>query len=169
MKFQKALFKYNPYAATNGVLKRGDVVCDCCSKKTNLFYDRQDDIDALCTDCISSGEAAKKFNIQFVYDTDFLDTKDIEKDNELFYRTPSYESWQEPLWLTCCDDYCAFLGDVGTKELEQMGILDEVFEDYEEREPTDDVEWIKDYLTKTGECCGVLVSMFALRRISFTC
>lgn len=37
------------------------------------------------------------------------------------------ESWQGEYWLACCDDFCAYIGDVGTKELEEMGIADEVF------------------------------------------
>jgi protein yieJ len=39
--------------------------------------------------------------------------------------------------VACCDDYCAFLGDVGTKELEELGIADEVFDDYVKRDEYD--------------------------------
>lgn len=49
--------------------------------------------------------------------------------HELFHRTPGYISWQGEYWLACCDDYCAYIETVGTKELEEMGIANEVFAD----------------------------------------
>ena len=53
----------------------------------------------------------------------------------------------------CCDDYCTFLGDVGTEELEAMGIADAVFADYEERggDPR-----VREVLQAVGETAGYL-------------
>ena len=47
---------------------------------------------------------------------------------ELAHRTPSYTSWQGETWVACCGDYCAYIGPVGTEELEETGMADELFE-----------------------------------------
>ena len=54
---------------------------------------------------------------------------DDERLDELIHRTPGYHGWQQEYWRAHCGDYCAFLGYVGYKELEQMGIVDEVLDD----------------------------------------
>lgn len=36
--------------------------------------------------------------------TDFLE--------ELLFRTPGYSSWQEPIWLAHCNDFCQYLGEM---------------------------------------------------------
>lgn len=37
--------------------------------------------------------------------------------DEMFCRTLPYESWQSEHWLAYCDDFCVYIGDVGTREL----------------------------------------------------
>ena len=56
-------------------------------------------------------------------------------------------------WLSCCQDYCAYLGTVGTRELEEMGIAEQVLEEYEARDEFQDVA---EYLVKDGSMCGYL-------------
>jgi len=36
--------------------------------------------------------------------------------------------WQQEYWIAHCDDYCAFVGYVGWKELVEMGIDNEMKE-----------------------------------------
>lgn len=66
---------------------------------------------------------------------------------------PGYLSWQGEYWLSCCNDYCAYLGSVGTNELKEMGIAEEVFEEYNKRDEFADVE---KYMVKDGSVCGYL-------------
>ena len=68
-------------------------------------------------------------------------------------RTPGYVSWQGEYWLACCNDYCAFIGNVGAKELEDMGIADEVFEEYDS---LNKYEGAREYLEKSGPLAGYL-------------
>jgi uncharacterized protein CbrC (UPF0167 family) len=78
---------------------------------------------------------------------------DEEKKEELFCRTPGYISWQGEYWLTCCDDYCAFVGNVGTSELERLGIADEIIDEYEKKGEYNN---IRHTLSKDGAMCGYL-------------
>ena len=71
----------------------------------------------------------------------------------LFCQTPGYSSWQGEYWLSCCQDYCAYLGTVGTHELEEMGIAEQVLAEYESRNEFQDVA---EYLVKDGSMCGYL-------------
>lgn len=136
-----------------------NIVCECCGKDTEVYYNGsiycEQDISYLCPTCISSGMAAKKFDATFVQDADKLSINDTKKDDKLFRRTPGYESWQGEHWIACCDDYCEFLGDVGTRELEEMGIADEVFEDYTKRAEYDD-KMLREHLVKAGDIAGYL-------------
>lgn len=75
------------------------------------------------------------------------------KIDELLNRTPGYTSWQGEHWLACCDDFCAYIGEVGTKELVEMGIADDVFAEYD---ALDEYENARDYLVKAGSMCGYL-------------
>ncbi len=79
-----------------------------------------EDVECLCPQCIANGEAAKKFHGEFVQAAEDFKVNDENKREELYCRTPGYMSWQGEYWLACCDDYSAYIGEVGTKELEQM-------------------------------------------------
>lgn len=147
-------FKYHPNLYNNDVLKRSIGVCDCCGQKVEEYVESmycKEKVKCICLQCISSGKAAKKFDGTFVQDAMPLD--DTEKKEELFCRTPGYISWQGEYWLTCCNDYCAFVDNVGTKELEEYGIADEVIKEYEGRNEYTD---IREKLKKDGSLCGYL-------------
>lgn len=147
-------FKYNPNVDDLGIVKHINRICNCCGKKVDEYIDSmycKEKVDCICIKCIASGEAAKKFDGTFIQDAMPLDDK--EKKEELFCRTPGYISWQGEYWLTCCNDYCAFIGNVGTKELEELGIEEEVIDEYEK---TGHYRNIRSYLTKDGSLCGYL-------------
>ena len=156
-------FRYHPDPFKTGVFKDDTiVVCECCEQPTDMYYCGSvycvTDVKYLCPHCIASGAAAAKFDASFIQDADPLppSTSDAQaKTEELFKRTPGYFSWQGEHWLTCCDDYCEFLGDVGTKELEEMGIAKEVFEEYALRREFA-VEDVRDYLVAGGDMAGYL-------------
>lgn len=99
-------------------------------------------------------EVAKKFDGQFIEWAEDFKVNDENKREELYCRTPGYISWQGERWLACCEDYCAYLGDVGTKELEEMGIADEVFAEYDSSDCR--YEDARKYLVKSGSMAGYL-------------
>ena len=151
-------FRYHPNPLDTGAFKEGEAkTCPCCGKKSTVYYSTMpygiENVSYLCPLCISSGEAAKKYDATFIQDAEWKGEPDKEKDEELFCRTPGYISWQGEYWLSCCGDYCAYLGTVGTKELKAMDIADEVFEEYAAKNEFEDVE---EYLVKDGSLCGYL-------------
>ena len=156
-------FRYHPDSFKTGVFKDdASVVCECCEQATDVYYRGSiyctADVKYLCPHCIASGAAAAKFDAGFIQDADTLTpgaTDAQAKTKELFQRTPGYFSWQGAHWLTCCDDYCEFLGDVGTKELQDLGIADEVFEEYSLRGEFA-VEDVRDCLIAGGDTAGYL-------------
>ena len=156
-------FRYHPDPFKTGVFK-GDasVVCECCEQATDVYYCGSvysvKDVNYLCPHCIASGAASAKFDAGFIQDADPLppSTSNAQaKTEELFKRTPGYFSWQGERWLVCCDDYCEFLGDVGTKELEDLGIAEEVFTEYALRGEFA-VEDAQGYLVAGGDMAGYL-------------
>ncbi len=129
-------FRYHPDPVKTGAFLKSDsaVVCQCCNNPTDIYYSgpfyAEEEVDILCPACIANGEAAMKYDGEFQdeYSTDD-DVDDDERLDELIHRTPGYHGWQQEYWRAHCGDYCAFLGHVGYKELEQMGIVDEVLDD----------------------------------------
>lgn len=153
-------FRYHPNPLETQVFTESDtpIACDCCGKGTRICYSGPfyaiDDIENLCPECIASGEAAKKFNGSFQDDYSVDDVSDKGRLDELIYRTAGYHGWQQEYWRAHCDDYCAFIGYVGAKELRGMGIMEEVLAD----EMWDDQqkEMIQKYLCNHGSAQGYL-------------
>lgn len=153
-------FKYHPNVWQQDVFsKRRDgqsEICQCCGEQTEYFLERmycEKDIDCICPKCVSNGKAAEKFNGEFIQAAQISKVSDKDKVDKLFKRTPGYISWQGEYWLACCNDFCAYIGDVGTKELETMGITDEVFEEYDKLNEYQDA---REYLVKAGSMAGYL-------------
>jgi uncharacterized protein len=157
---EKIQFKYHPNVWKQDVFSSNkdgtNVICQCCGQETKYFLKHMYtsmDINAICPKCVANGKAAKKFDGGFIQDAEINKVTDMAKIDELFNKTPGYLSWQGEYWLTCCNDFCAYIGDVGTKELEEMGIADEVFEEYDKLNEYEDV---RDYLVKAGSLAGYL-------------
>lgn len=150
-------FKYHPNLYTNEIVTFANGKCQCCEKKVNAYIETmycKECVDCICLYCIADGSAAKKFDGFFIQDAEEINNP--EAIEELYSRTPGYLSWQGEYWLACCNDYCEFIGDVGTKELNEMGISDEVFDEYEKKYDEEDIKWLKDNLTARGEVAGYL-------------
>ncbi len=150
----KVQFKYHPNVYDNDIIIKDKGVCECCGNEVDEYCNSMycmEEVECICLECIANGEAAKKFDGEFVQDAE--EVSDDTKREELFCRTPGYLSWQGEYWLACCDDYCAFIGDVGTKELEEMGIADEVFAEFE---ASGGFGWARENLCKAGSLAGYL-------------
>lgn len=148
-------FRYHPNLYENGVVTFENAICQCCKKAVDAYISSmycKANVDCICLNCVENGKAAEKFNGDFIQDSEGQ-ISDQNKTNELYKRTPGYISWQGEYWLTCCDDYCAYIETVGTRELEKMGISEEVFAEYEEKDAYGN---IRDYLEKDGSLCGYL-------------
>ena len=121
-------FRYHPDPLATGSFTEGDPkTCPSCGEDHTIYYALRpycvEELRHLCPTCISTGRAAQKFEAEFIQDADWQGVMDKEKDQILFCQTPGYSSWQGEYWLSCCQDYCAYLGTVGTRELEEMGCL----------------------------------------------
>ncbi len=148
-------FKYHPNLYQSGYVIFGHSVCQCCDQEVDAYIETmysKEDVDCICLECVASGKAAEKFGGCFVQAAED-GVSDNEKTEELFRRTPGYECWQGEYWLTCCGDYCAYIGSVGIKELEKMGIADAVLTEYEQKAG---YSLEREYLTKDGSLCGYL-------------
>lgn len=148
-------FRYHPNVYDNQIVTFEKGKCQCCEKEVEVFVNSmysKENVNCICMECVANGSAAEKFNGSFIQDADKR-VSDDEKVEELFKRTPGYVSWQGEHWLTCCDDYCQFIGDVGIKELDEIGITDEVINEYEEKTG---LEVNRDYLQKAGHEAGYL-------------
>ena len=147
-------FKYHPNVYESGKVEFGKGICDCCGKKVEAYvqsmYTRES-VDCICMECVASGAAAEKSKGEFIQDADPVDNEEARK--ELFCRTPGYLSWQGENWVACCNDYCEYLGTVGTKELEELEIADELFEADGSFDGFDEA---RKYLVKDGSLCGYL-------------
>jgi uncharacterized protein CbrC (UPF0167 family) len=73
----------------------------------------------------------------------------------LFKRTPGLVNWRGEHWLAHCGDYCAFIAYVGAKELNEMGIAEEVLADYAETDGCE-ADFVREYLEKGGDVAGYL-------------
>ncbi|MDO5690702.1 MAG: CbrC family protein [Tissierellia bacterium] len=154
---QLPYFRYHPDPLATGAFELGLKTCPCCERESNVFYvlqpHSQKGLENICPECIATGQAAEKYRVSFIEDAEMLDPENREKTEELFSRTPGYLNWQGEYWLTCCNDYCAYLGAVGTKELEAMGVYDEVVAEFEARNQCPDIH---DWLIKDGQISGYL-------------
>ena len=117
-------FKYHPDPLNTEAIIKKNIICSVCNQKqeylyTGSFYSTKD-VENICPWCISDGSASSK------YDGQFLDSSSLEKNSneesikELVYKTPSYSGWQQEVWLSHCDDYCAFIDYVGWNEIKNI-------------------------------------------------
>ena len=148
-------FKYHPDPIKTEAFKQDKtVVCNCCGNETGTYYTNPfysaKDVDYLCPECIASGRAAEKFNGEFQDSESVDEVSDPAKLDELCLRTPGYCGWQQEYWLAHCDDYCAFMGYPDWKEIESMGIVEEIEETYREDLCGLDFEDLKKHIAVNG-------------------
>ena len=100
--------------------------------------------------------AASKFDGEF-QDPESTDrVSDPDKLDELIHRTPGYFGWQQEYWIAHCDDYCAFVGYVGWKELVDMGIDGEIEKNYDQNLNGFDIKDVKECMYNEGGMQGYL-------------
>lgn len=145
-------FKYHPNAYQLDIFSQKDGICSVCHKIRSIKYDlplySQEEPEYICPWCIADGSAAKKYHGQF-NDDNSIDELPPEKLDELILKTPSYSSWQQEVWLTHCNEPCAFIGYVGFAEI--IPYFDEIKNDIDYPE-----ELLRTSLSKDGSLTGYL-------------
>lgn len=121
------IFKYHPDPIATGAIKASDVLCQCCGQARGFVYTSRlyssNKVDAICPWCIADGSAAEKFKGMFSDDFPLI-RAGVANDiiDEVTHRIPGFNSWQQEVWLSCCEDACEFHGDLPAIELQDMDI-----------------------------------------------
>ncbi|MGJ1204076.1 CbrC family protein [Sphingobacterium lactis] len=109
-------FKYSPNAYTLPIFEEEEGFCSACNENRNLRYNCSfysiEEPEYICPWCIENGKAAETFEGEFNDYEGIENSKNISKELLLAVseRTPSYPSWQQEVWLTHCNQPCAFIG-----------------------------------------------------------
>lgn len=157
-------FKYSPNAYQLDIFVKEDGVCSICKEKRNLKYNSSfysvDEPEYICPWCIANGKASDKYDGEF---NDYCGIEGVSSDpkdekptipkemlDEVCTKTPSYSSWQQEVWLSHCNEPCAFLG-YGTSEILKP-ILEEIKQDIENSGVP--IEHVKNGLTEDSSGLG---------------
>lgn len=161
-------FKYSPNAYQLDLFEEVEGVCSICNEQRNIRYTGSfysvDDPDYICPWCIKNGKAADQYKGEF---NDYAGIEGVSPDPsenntsvlseelllEISQRTPSYTSWQQEVWLTHCNEPCAFLGYADSERIQP--ILEDLKEDIEVNIGYPP-EFILEHLTTSGSLVGYL-------------
>ncbi len=123
-------FKYHPDPIATGSIVKSSRECAACHLIKGWTYDGPvygEDLDGpiLCPWCIADGTAHRLLGAEFLDplgvggygDWDAVPQVVVE---EICFRTPSFNGWQEERWYTHCKDAAEFLGVVGAAELQAL-------------------------------------------------
>jgi uncharacterized protein len=117
------VFKYHPDPLATGSVIESNAVCRCCGQNrgyiyTSSVYASEDLDNEICPWCIGDGRAAENFGATFVDDRPLREAG-IEEAIilEVTTKTPGYDTWQGDVWLSHCNDACAFLGDAPKEDV----------------------------------------------------
>lgn len=153
-------FKYHPNPLATGSVAKSDATCVCCGRArgfiyTGPVYSVEDYDDCICPWCIADGSAHEKLEATFhdeagVGGNGEWDDVPGEVVEEVAWRTPGFNAWQQEQWWTHCGDAGQFLGPAGRKELERAG--EAALEAIAESAGVEDEEWddLLDSLDKDG-------------------
>jgi len=115
------IFKYNPNAYKLGIIKKETATCPVCNQQREYVYDgpfySEEEAENICPWCISDGSAAKKYDGTFQDEGSIEDVNNENAIDEVIHCTPGYTAWQQEAWSAHCDDLCAFIGYVGSKDI----------------------------------------------------
>ena len=120
-------FKYHPDPVATGSFVQLSRECAACHlirgwTYTGPVYGQFDDQPVICPWCIADGTAHRLLGVEFVDppgvggygDWDSVPQTVLE---EICFRTPSFNGWQQERWYTHCNDAAEFSGAVGVTEL----------------------------------------------------
>jgi uncharacterized protein CbrC (UPF0167 family) len=123
------VFKYHPDPLDTGIIVQSETECICCGQSRGFIYigpiySEEDYDECICPWCIADGTAHTKLGLEFhdpeaVGISGFSPPSKVSRAaiDEICYRTPGFNGWQQEQWFTCCGDAAAFLGRAGQMEL----------------------------------------------------
>jgi len=139
------VFRYHPDPLATGVIVPSPGICPVCNEESGFkyvgpFYSEQE-VEGICPWCISSGEAAEKYDLTFVDEDEVEEVSDDALKDELTKRTPGYFFPQEDMWPVHCGDYCVLLGKVTWEDVaSKLPVLQTELEEIRDRlEITDEI------------------------------
>jgi uncharacterized protein CbrC (UPF0167 family) len=124
-------FRYHPDPVATGHIANSDSVCACCGKARDFIYtgpvyalDEYDE--CICPWCIADGSAHEKLGASFTDEVGVggygrWDQVPQDVIQEVAYRTPGFQGWQQERWWTHCGDAAQFIGRAGCRELISLG------------------------------------------------
>lgn len=119
-------FRYHSDPISTGAIVEQSGQCVCCDKQTPYLYvgpafSIHELEEKLCPWCIADGSANEKFDVEFS-DRHALELAGLRTEtiDLVTTRTPGFICWQQPTWLTHCDDACVFLGDATIATLQKI-------------------------------------------------
>ncbi|MDR2834638.1 MAG: CbrC family protein [Bacteroidales bacterium] len=159
-------FKYSPNAYKIGVFENEEGTCSVCGEKRNVKYTSSfystEDPEYICPFCIANGKAAEKYEGEF---NDYAGIEGVSPDPnaskpaiskelllEVSERTPSYNSWQQEVWLSHCNEPCAFIGYADGETIKPF--IDELEDDIENNGY--DKDEVLEFLSKNSSMVGYL-------------
>ncbi len=115
-------FRYHPDPIRSGSIVASDTQCLCCGTRRGFVYagpvySERELEDALCPWCIADGSAHRAFDASFTDPAGFSEAISQQVVTEIAHRTPGFNAWQEPKWLTCCGDAAAFVEPAGYPDI----------------------------------------------------
>ena len=124
------VFKYHPDPIASGSIIVSDRKCQACNEHRGFIYIgavySERDLDAaLCPWCIFEGTVHRFFGAEFVDpkavgDYGRWDSVPQSVIEEVCFRTPSFNGWQQERWYTHCGDAAEFVTPVGAMELRDL-------------------------------------------------
>jgi uncharacterized protein len=124
-------FVYHPDPISTGMIVASDDSCVCCGLTRGFIYCGPvyaiDEYEScICPWCISDGSAHLKLDVSFTDESgvggggawERVSNSIVE---EVAYRTPGFNGWQQEKWWTHCNDAAEFVGRAGSKELLAAG------------------------------------------------
>ena len=161
------VFKYHPDPVVTGSFIPSDTMCRACEFQTGWIYIgptySQEELDeAICPWCIADGTAHEKFNVEFLDPPalgDYGSWSPVPQSvlEEICYRTPAFNGFQQERWFTHCNDGAIFLGCAGKSELENLG--SEAIETIKLESGYTDEEW-EDYFSQMDKDFGPTAYLF---------
>ena len=124
-------FRYHPDPIATGSVVPSDATCALCSEARGYIYTGpvhcEEEHEAhLCPWCIADGTAFEMLGAEFT-DSEGVggfgawDAVPGSVIDEIAFRTPGFNGWQQERWFACCGDGAEFLGPMGAKELAALG------------------------------------------------
>ncbi|GMA61589.1 CbrC family protein [Alicyclobacillus fastidiosus] len=117
-------FVYHRDPVQTGAIEPRQIVCAACGEHSPYAYlgpvFADDEIEQICPWCIEDGQAAAKFDAEFVDATDCEPVADASSLDLLVTRTPGFAGWQQERWLSHCGDFCTYIANIPNTHVKEQ-------------------------------------------------